>query len=295
MTGPERQVFYPDHAWHGRVAIEENVAMARDTYHVRFTCPEISERIVPGQFVMLRLPGTSDPLLGRPLALYDTVLGRGGTAAGLDIVYLAVGKMTRRLAALERGATLEVWGPLGNGFPPTPADHLVMVAGGIGQTPFMALAAEFLGLKTYGSPARCIPRAARATMLYGVKGAEYLAGVDDFRRIGVEVRISTEDGSAGLHGLVTALIAPAIAESRVGSPSGCRIVCCGPERMMEATAAIARRLGIPCHVSLESPMACGIGACFSCVARVRGRGGEPWDYRRTCVEGPVFDAEDIEF
>ncbi len=291
MTGPERQVFYPDCVWHGTVAIDENVAMARDTYRLRFECRKIAERIVPGQFVMLRLPGTSDPLLGRPLALYDTVLGSGGRPAGLDIVYLAVGKMTRRLATLERGASLEIWGPLGNGFPPTPTGHLVMVAGGIGQTPFLALAQEYLGLKQYGAPARCAPRADRATMLYGVKSAEYLAGVDDFRRLGVEVRISTEDGSAGCRGLVTALVGPAVAES----PSGCRIVCCGPERMMEATAALSRQLGVPCQVSLESPMACGIGACFSCVAKVRGRGGEPWDYRRTCVEGPVFRAEDIVF
>jgi dihydroorotate dehydrogenase electron transfer subunit len=291
MTGRERQVFYPDRVWHGRVTVDENVTMARDTYRVRVTCPEIAERIVPGQFVMLRLAGTSDPLLGRPLALYDTVPGQGGSAAGLDIVYLAVGKLTRRLATLERGGSLEVWGPLGNGFPATPTEHLLMVAGGIGQTPFMALASEYLGLKRYGAPARCIPRAAGVTMLYGVKGAEYLAGVEDFRRLGVEVRISTEDGSAGFRGLVTALIGPAVAES----PRGCRIVCCGPERMMEATAALSRQLGVPCQVSLESPMACGIGACFSCVAKVRGRGGEPWDYRRTCVEGPVFDAEEIEF
>jgi len=291
MSRPERQVFYPDRVWHGTVAIDENVAMARDTYRLRFACPEIAERVVPGQFVMLRLPGTSDPLLGRPLALYDTVPGLGGTPARLDIVYLAVGKMTRRLATSERGAPLVVWGPLGNGFPPTATDHLVMVAGGIGQTPFLALASEYLGLKRYGSPPRCVPRAARVTFLYGVKSAEYLAGVEDFRRLGIEVRISTEDGSAGYHGLVTALIEPAIAES----PSPCRIVCCGPERMMEATAALSRQLGVPCQVSLESPMACGIGACFSCVAKVRGRGGEPWDYRRTCVEGPVFDAEEIEF
>ena len=291
MSRPARQVFYPDRAWHGTVAIDENVAMARDTYRLRLACPEIAERVVPGQFVMLRLPGTSDPLLGRPLALYDTVPGPGGTPAGLDIVYLAVGKMTRRLATLERGSPLEVWGPLGNGFPPTPTDHLVMVAGGIGQTPFLALANEYFGLKGYGTPCRCVPRAARATLCYGVKRAQYLAGVEDFRRLGVEVRISTEDGSAGHHGLATALIGPTIAES----PSPCRIVCCGPERMMEATAALALQLGVPCQVSLESPMACGIGVCFSCVARVRARRGEPWDYRRTCVEGPVFDAEEIEF
>ena len=114
----------------------------------------------------------------------------------------------------------------------------------------------------------------------------------------MEVRVSTDDGSAGHHGLVTELIEPAIkptggdpADHRAGA---CRMVVCGPERMMAAAAKIARRLGIACQVSLESPMACGVGACFSCVAKVRDGSGE-WDYRRTCVEGPVFDAEEIEF
>jgi dihydroorotate dehydrogenase electron transfer subunit len=106
----------------------------------------------------------------------------------------------------------------------------------------------------------------------------------------VEVRVSTEDGTAGHRGLVTDLVEPAVRDSEMP----CRMVACGPEAMMEAAAKIAKRLGIACQVSLESPMACGIGVCFSCVAKVRDRSGH-WDYRRTCVEGPVFDAEEIEF
>ena len=74
----------------------------------------------------------------------------------------------------------------------------------------------------------------------------------------------------------------------------CRIVCCGPEPMLEAVAEISRELRVPCQVSLETPMACGIGICFSCVARIRDASGN-WDYRRTCVEGPVFEAEDVAF
>ena len=88
---------------------------------------------------MLRLPGTNDPLLGRPLALYDTYRDALGRGLGVDIVYQAIGRMTRRLAGLKPGDRLEMWGPLGNGFPPTETGHLIMVAGGIGQTPFLAL------------------------------------------------------------------------------------------------------------------------------------------------------------
>lgn len=281
---------YADHAWHGPVVVAENVRLAQDTYRIRFACPEIARRILPGQFVMLRLADCNDPLLGRPLALYDVVLDVTGKPHFLDIVYLTVGKMTRLLPEFPGGSRLEVWGPLGNGFPPTPTEHLVMVAGGIGQTPFLALAREYLGLHAYGDPVRHVPHARKITLCYGVRSRDHLACVDDFRRIGAAVHLSTDDGSHGHHGLVTELIRPVVEKSAWP----CRIVCCGPEPMMEATAGIARELGLPCQVSLESPMACGIGVCFSCVKKIRdGSGG--WDYRRTCVEGPVFDAGDVQF
>ncbi len=290
MTVQHHHPSYADRAWQGTVVVEENVRVARDTYRIRFTCPEIARRVLPGQFIMMRLAGTNDPLLGRPLALYEVVPDSGGNPQGLDIVYLTVGKMTRRLALLRPTAPLEVWGPLGNGFPPTATEHLVMVAGGIGQTPFLALAREYLGLQTYGDPPRQAPNAGKITLCYGCRSSEYLAGVGDFERIGVEVRLSTDDGSTGHRGLVTDLIRPVVEQSSLA----CRIVCCGPEPMMEATAKIARELDLRCQVSLERPMVCGIGICFSCVAKIHDASGR-WDYRRTCVEGPVFEAEDVEF
>jgi dihydroorotate dehydrogenase electron transfer subunit len=287
---------FADTAWHGAVETVENVRLARDTYRLRIDCPRIARRIVPGQFVMLRLAGCNDPLLGRPLALYDTVLSTGGDAVGIDVVYLVVGKLTRRLAEIGRGTKLEVWGPLGNGFTPVPADHLIMVAGGIGQTPFPALAQEYLGRRMYGvGHAARLPdkrtRAACATLCYGARSAEYLAGVEDFRRLGAQVHVSTDDGSAGHHGLVTDVLRQVLDQSGA-PPDGAHIACCGPEPMMEAVAHIAQDYGVSCQVSLETPMACGIGICFSCVAKVR-QADDSWDYRRTCVEGPVFDAQQI--
>jgi dihydroorotate dehydrogenase electron transfer subunit len=281
---------YADRAWQGTVVIAENVEIARDTYRVRLECPRIAAAALPGQFVMLRLPGSNDPLLGRPMAVYDVVSDAEGKPAAVDVVYLVVGKMTGRLARLQGGTLLEVWGPLGNGFAAQQTEHLVMVAGGIGQTPFLMLAREYLGGRTYGDPPRRPGRAEKVTLCYGARSSAYLAGVEDFRRLGVEVRLATDDGSLGHRGLVTELIRPVIDES----PGRCRIVCCGPEAMMAATAKLAKQSGVACHVSLESPMACGIGVCFSCVAKVRDGSGN-WDYRRTCVEGPVFDAKDIEF
>src|SRR5205807_816994 len=96
--------------------VVENVRLARDTYRIRIEAPEIAAAIVPGQFVMVRVPDRSDPLLGRPFAFYDTVLDASGRPVGIDIVYLVVGKLTSLLAGREVGDRLEIWGPLGHGF-----------------------------------------------------------------------------------------------------------------------------------------------------------------------------------
>ena len=281
---------YADHAWHGPVTVAENVQIARDTFRIRFGCEEIARRVVPGQFVMLKMSGGADPLLGRPLAVYDVVAGEDGLPHCIDLVYLVVGKMTGRLSEVQAGTRLEAWGPLGNGFPATETEHLIMVAGGIGQTPFLMLAREYSNRQTYGEPAREVPAAKKITLCYGARSSEHLAGVEDFRKAGVDVQISTDDGSEGHRGFVTDLIAPAVEST----PLSARVVCCGPEPMMAYTARIAHELGVPCQVSLESPMACGIGVCFSCVKKIRDASGN-WDYRRTCIEGPVFDGDSVEF
>lgn len=276
--------------WHGTVVLQENVRTAKDTYRIRFACPQIARRVLPGQFLMIRLPDCNDPLLGRPLAIYNVLLDPRDQPHSVDIVFLVVGKMTGLLAAAKPGQLLEVWGPLGNGFPPRETEHLVMVAGGIGQTPFLPLAQEYLGERSWGDPPRRVPEAKRVTLCYGVRNKDYLSGIEDFQGAGVEVHTSTDDGSAGHHGPVTDLLRPVVEESSLS----CLVVCCGPEPMMKATAEVSRELGLDCQVSLETPMACGMGVCFSCVTRVRDESGE-WDYRRTCVDGPVFDAQDIEF
>ncbi len=293
---------YADQAWYGTAAAVENVRLARDTYRLRLECPELARKVVPGQFVMVRLADSDDPLLARPLALYDTYHTATGEVQGIDVVYLVIGRMTRRLKSLPLGSQIEIWGPLGNGFQPRPADHLVMVAGGIGQTPFPALAQEFLGKRRFGDPPRSVPLAQKVTLCYGARSAEYLAGVEDFQRIGVDVRIATDDGTAGHHGLVTDLLRELLDSHRHAAPDApdaadprrvpLRIVSCGPQRMMEAVAKLALERNVPCQVSLETPMACGIGICFSCVAKVRQDDGS-WDYRRTCIEGPVFEASSI--
>ena len=297
MTSPLHAAYFADHAVQSSAEIIENVPLARDTFRLRFLAPAIARQIVPGQFLMLRIAGQNDPLIGRPLALYDTVLDVQGCPTAIDVVYLVKGKFTNRLCELRPGQRIEVWGPLGNGFgcqplpvqDQPPSEHLIMVAGGIGQTPFLALAKEALALKTYGDPPRTAAKAARVTICYGARSADYLT-MNDFAQVCSDLRLATDDGSRGHHGLVTDLLLQALAEN-AGRP---RIVTCGPERMMEAVAKIATATGVPCEVSLETPMACGIGICFTCVAKIRQETGD-WDYKRTCVEGPIFDAARVEW
>lgn len=270
--------------FHRTAAVLDHVPLADRTFRVRVACPEIAAAIRPGQFVMLRLAGTSDPLLGRPFALYDTVLDDAGSPVAVDVVYLVVGKMTAKLAAVRAGDALEIWGPLGRPFLDVGAPAAVtLVAGGIGQTPFLAFARELLGTRGFGGdPPR--QRTDKVALYYGVRTAALAAGVDDFRAAGVDVHLASDDGSVGVRGFVTQLL-----ESH--GPTG-PLVGCGPEPMLHALAKLAAGWGVPCQVSLETPMACGVGACFSCVAKVATPGGG-WDYKRVCVDGPAFDAADL--
>lgn len=274
--------------------VVEQEQMARNTYRLRLHCPEIAKQIIPGQFFMVRPPIGTNPLLGRPFALFDTYDDPSGQPTDLDFGYVTVGKLTGLMPSWKVGQEVSLWGPLGNGFPIVPTDtrHVMFVAGGIGQTPFLAVAKEVLGLRQYGR--RVAPRTNRTiptvTLCYGARSADYLAGLDQFAMEGLDIRLATDDGSRGHHGFVTELLKQSLASN---SPPDL-IYCCGPEPMMHAVQKLARAADVPCWLSLETPMACGIGICFSCVAKIQQDDGE-WDYRRTCLEGPVFPATKVVF
>ncbi len=282
------------------VPVLENVPIARDTYRLRLGDPILARAILPGQFLMIRPgpEGADDPLLGRPFALYDVATDGSGTPTAVDVVYLVIGRGTAALAQRRPGERLSVWGPLGNGFGPPPVGAAFFVAGGIGQTPFLALGRWWLGQMSYGVESgrqqdvgiRTSPAAScsRVTLLYGVRTAALLGGLDDFQRAGIEVEVATDDGSAGHHGFVTDLLARRL--GRGDRPA--QVVGCGPAPMLEALARLVERYRVPCEVSLENHMACGFGACFSCVAPIRQADGVV-DLRRVCVEGPVFRAEEV--
>lgn len=285
--------FFADNASFETCPVIENIAIAKDTRRIRVHAPAMAEKVVPGQFFMLRNPAGNDPLIGRAFALYDKASDGSGW---IDLVYLVKGKLTQSLAKLDSDSHVALWGPLGNGFAPRPVDHLIMVAGGIGQTPFLTLAREANGLQKFGSPERQSAYASEVSFCYGARSKDYLAGVSQFEEAGCDVVIATDDGSHGPARRVTDALTEVIdrIETQAASSNltqSARIVCCGPEPMMEAVSHLAAQRKMPCEVSLETPMACGIGICFSCVAKV-GR-PDDWDYKRTCVEGPVFNSEDI--
>ena len=134
-----------------------------------------------------------------------------------------------------------------------------------------------------------MPRAKRVTLCWGARHGGLFGDVDDFRRAGIDVHLATLDGSAGRQGTVVDLL-----EDVAGRDGSIHVACCGPEGMMAAVSRWSADRGVRCDVSLEAPMACGIGICFTCVAKVRDASGG-WDYRRTCIEGPVFESALIDW
>jgi dihydroorotate dehydrogenase electron transfer subunit len=226
---------------------------------------------VPGQFVMLHLGGgvapRFDPLLPRPMAVFRTE-SRGGRVE-LEVLYKVVGRGTALMAGLREGDRLGVVGPLGRGFPdPLPGERGVLVGGGTGIASLYLLAARL------GGPAR---------VLLGARRAEEIMGRADFEALGVEVQIATEDGSAGLRGLVTDLLPPILAEG-----GALCLYACGPTPMMQRAAASAAAGGVTCFLSLENRMACGFGVCLGCAVARRDEG-----FFLVCRDGPVLEARDL--
>ncbi len=278
--------YYADAIAQLDASIELNDPIAESTFRLRVRVESIAAKVIPGQFVMIRMKGLDAPLIGRALAVYDVVRDASGTAASLDLIYLRKGAMTRVLASAPVGSKVTLWGPLGNGFRSSMCDRLIMVAGGIGQTPMLLLGRDAMGKYRHSQP-----WAKHVELIYGARRKGLLAGVDDFQNAGFAVTLCTDDGSAGEKELVPVVLDRRLQQIHAGE--SVRVVTCGPEIMMQKVSEVCLAAGVDCQVSMETPMACGIGICFSCVAKVRQESPSGWDYKRTCVEGPIFDADSI--
>jgi dihydroorotate dehydrogenase electron transfer subunit len=225
---------------------------------------------LPGQFFMLRTERRWPVQLPRPFSLYD----RSPDGSLGSFLIKPVGEGTRALCDVAPGEGIVLNGPLGQPYPQDIADP-ICVAGGVGLAPFLLLARD---AKAKGRKPR---------LLFGGRTRAALAGIDDFAGL-VRMFASTDDGSHGFRGMVTALLDDLLARGEV--KTGEVVFCCGPERMMDAVAAVCARSGLRCYLSLETYMACGYGVCNGCTVRVQGPRFKGWPFSRTCLEGPVYDA-----
>lgn len=258
-------------------------------YKMRILCPIIATRAKPGQFVMVRVAQLCDPLLRRPFGIHN-VCGEKDNQSSvkhtscIEILYQVVGRGTHLLSGLTRNAQLDLIGPLGKGFSLTHTFSVaLMVAGGIGIAPFLLLARTLKKIK--GGRTKLI------IFIGGATKGDILCR-REFEKMGAQVEISTEDGSTGRRGVITEHLLTFLEDLSCPIPRRLQLFGCGPMPMLQTLSEIALSRSIPCQISLESKMACGVGACLGCcVATCRHtRGEKELIYQRVCKEGPVFDS-----
>ncbi|MEW6570248.1 MAG: dihydroorotate dehydrogenase electron transfer subunit [Nitrospirota bacterium] len=220
----------------------------------------------PGQFYMIEVSHTYDPLLKRPFSYLRR------RVAELQFLYAVRGRGTSLMKKFKEGMVINMIGPLGRGYPRPRKDCMpLLVAGGTGIAPIFSLAEE-------------LPR--KAYILHGAKCRDELILMDELMGLGMESFLCTDDGSFGVKGTVADALYDFLMHK--ASPSNHYVIfACGPRQMLEAVARVASEKGIRGYASLEENMACGFGACLGCAVKtIHG-------YKRVCKEGPVFPIEDI--
>lgn len=248
-----------------RVVVTRNERVTEGVGLLVLHAPRVAAAVEPGQFVHLRIAVGADFLLRRPFSVHRTM---GET---IEVLYQVLGRGTRELSTRQPGDVMDAIGPLGHGWSvPEGVAHALLVAGGLGAAPLGMLAER---LAVHG---------VAVSVAQGAPTAERLIARELFEDVARRVEYATDDGSVGEHGFVTAVSQRLLAEDRPDI-----VYVCGPEVMARAVAAQTAAAGVRCQVSLERLMACGIGACLSCVvSTVSGR-------KRACVDGPVFDAGEV--
>jgi dihydroorotate dehydrogenase electron transfer subunit len=265
-----------------------NARLSRDYSVLSLAAPEVGRRTKPGQFVMVKPEGVTDPLLRRPFSVFEVLRDPSGEVTGVSILNKKAGRSTKKLYELEEGDVVSCLGPLGVPFTPVAAPKEGwMVAGGVGLAPFATLAESLAAAKT------------PATLFYGARTADELFYLDFFEKLGVTLVLATEDGGRGMKGRVTL---PLEAALKNAGAAGVMVYACGPEPMLEAVARLAARYHQPSQVSVERVMGCGLGGCYSCVVPVKPtfaqstageHGDEHANLVRSCISGPVFDGAEL--
>jgi dihydroorotate dehydrogenase electron transfer subunit len=260
-----------------------NARLSRDYSVLSLAAPEVGRRTQPGQFVMVKPAGVTDPLLRRPFSVFEVLRSAAGDVTGVSIFNKRAGRSTGKLYELEPGDVVSCLGPLGVPFKPVdaPAEGW-MVAGGVGLAPFATLAQALSAART------------PATLFYGARTADELFYLEFFEQLGVKLVLTTEDGGRSWNRPCTKgrVTAPLEAALKAVGPAGAMVYACGPEPMLEAVAKLAARYQQPSQVSVERVMGCGLGGCYSCVVPVK-HGDEEANLVRSCISGPVFDGAEL--
>lgn len=260
--------------------IVDNRCTAPDHFLMTVRLPASFTTPAPGQFVMVRETGRGEPLLARPFSVFD--FHRHGEDCVLELLYRVAGRGTFLFSRMRPGDGLTVLGPLGRGFTiPAGIRRGLFVAGGVGVAPLHFLVHS--GFRTAGTESL-----GEAIFYFGARSQDLLAGLarlSDF----CDLRICTDDGSRGYRGPVTDLLKRDIDDY---DPKETVVFGCGPAPMIRALGRLLGNNLIPCQVSLEERMACGIGACLGCAVAIGGPGGKT-AYRKVCEDGPVFDLREI--
>ena len=258
-------------------AILSNQEISPGYWRIRLTAPQEFAAATPGQFVMVQISNAIDPLLRRPFAIFDAGFPTS-TGGYFEMLYKVVGKGTTILSTLHETDHVDILGPLGTGFDQGHDDEeKLIVGGGIGLAPLYLLARE---LVTRKSPVR---------LFAGGRTRDDILCLSEFERLGVECHTATEDGSLGEKGFVTLALNKHLDKLK----GKATIYACGPDAMLRAVAKIAADRNIPCQVSLEGTMACGMGACLGCVTPGKNHSPQTPDFRCVCTEGPVFPASEL--
>ena len=247
---------------------------------ISFDAPGIAGPAAPGQFVHVRVPGLEPGALRRPFSIFNAEDGR------LELLYKTVGRGTAALNAVKPGDEVHVMGPLGHGFPLKCAGEALLVGGGFGVAPLYFLARRLVA--SIGRPDGQSARPPDAIHLFvGGRTKNDLLALDRFEALGeVKVHLATNDGSAGVKGLVTDPLDDELIRLR-GAGAKFELFACGPDPMLKAVALRATGTGSKGWISMDRHMVCGVGACYACIQKtVRGNS-------RCCIEGPVFAAEDL--
>jgi dihydroorotate dehydrogenase electron transfer subunit len=256
-----------------------NHRLSPDYNVLSLAAPEVAAAASPGQFVMIRAGRGHDPLLRRPFSVFEVLRDRDGSPTGISLLNKRIGVSTGLLYAAQPGEGVGCLGPLGRPFSIVDRPKEAwMVAGGVGLAPFATLAEALRG------------RGVTSVLFYGARRAAELFHLDVFRNLGVELVLTTEDGSLGEPGRILAPLERRLSAHPADPPV--MVYACGPEGMLAATARAAAAHGRACQVSVERIMGCGLGGCYSCVVPMRaGDGG--YHHLRSCIAGPVLPGDQI--